>query len=157
VEDVYSHRQLYVGLSRAICANQVKVLLSGAGTGKQGVCQNIVFTEVINDWFKLFQLSRVRKGWGLGGTPRNTSNYCFLRVSFIMIFVFLLYFREVLNDCFLNFLHLYFPFLYIHFPFYYFIMQQGLQFTLHLQSNHFRLSGDEACGIHGYALVKPYM
>jgi len=54
--------------------------------------------------------------------------------------------------CFLNFLHLYFFFLYIHFPFYCFIMRQGLQFKF-LQSNHFRLSGDEACGTHGYLLV----
>jgi hypothetical protein len=39
---------------------------------------------------------------GVGGAPRNTgSSYCFLCALLIMTFasVFLLYFREVLNDC----------------------------------------------------------
>jgi hypothetical protein len=49
VEEVFSHGQLYVGLYRAICANQVKVLVSDTITGKHGVCQNIVFTEVFDD------------------------------------------------------------------------------------------------------------
>jgi len=49
VEEVSSHKQLYVELSRAICANQVKVVLSDTITGKDGTCQNIVFTEVFDD------------------------------------------------------------------------------------------------------------
>jgi len=44
-----------------------------------------------------FKFCICEKVGGLGGTPRNTSSYCFLNL-FIMIFVFLLYFREVLND-----------------------------------------------------------
>jgi hypothetical protein len=49
-----------------------------------------------------FSQPQPRKGWGSGGTPRNTgSSYCFLCALLIMIFasVFLLYFWEVLNDC----------------------------------------------------------
>jgi hypothetical protein len=38
VEEVFSHEQLYVELYRAICANQVKVLVSDTITGKHGVC-----------------------------------------------------------------------------------------------------------------------
>jgi hypothetical protein len=53
------------------------------------------------------------------------------------------------NSAFSYTFHYYFPF---QFPFYYFI-QQGLQFKLSLQFCHFRLSGDEACGTHEYALV----
>jgi len=49
VEEVFSHGQLYVGLSRAMCANQVKVLLSDTITGKHGVCRNFVFAEVFDD------------------------------------------------------------------------------------------------------------
>jgi hypothetical protein len=55
-----------------------------------------ISVEVFDDWFKLFQVPHVRKGWGSGGTPRNTSSYCFLFASFI--FVFKLYFLEVLKD-----------------------------------------------------------
>jgi hypothetical protein len=44
--------------------------------------------------------------------------------------------------------------LYFHFPIsiYYFI-QQGLQFKLSLQFYHLRISGDEACVTHEYALL----
>jgi hypothetical protein len=51
VEDseVFSHGQLYVGLSWAIVADQVKVLLLDTVTGKGGVCQNVVYTEVFED------------------------------------------------------------------------------------------------------------
>jgi len=76
VEEVFSHRQLYVGLSRAIYANQVKVLLLDTITGKHGVCQNIVFTEEI-----------------------PLLSYCFLCVLFIMIFVFLFYFCVKFRVC----------------------------------------------------------
>jgi hypothetical protein len=61
VEEVFIHRQLYVWLSRAICANQVKVLLSDTVTGKVGECQNIVFTELFDDWFQLFQFRMCEK------------------------------------------------------------------------------------------------
>jgi hypothetical protein len=88
---------------------------------------------------------QVEKVGGLGGTPRNTgSSYCFLCALLIMIFasVFLLYFREVLNDC------VFLIFFLSLFIFHFIILLCNRDYNL--QSNHFRLSGDEACGTQEY-------
>jgi hypothetical protein len=45
-EEVFSHGQLYVALSRATSGDRVKVLLPETESGRKGLCQNVVYDEV---------------------------------------------------------------------------------------------------------------
>jgi hypothetical protein len=47
-EEVFSHGQLYVALSRSTSGNRVKVLTPETTAGYDGLCRNIVFTEVFD-------------------------------------------------------------------------------------------------------------
>ena len=45
-DEVFSHGQLYVAMSRATSATRMKVLLPTSMSGTEGMCKNIVFSEV---------------------------------------------------------------------------------------------------------------
>jgi hypothetical protein len=73
VEEVFSHGQSYVGLYRAISANQVRVLVSDTITGKHSVCQNIVLQRYLMIDLTYVKFRVCEKVEGLGETPRNIS------------------------------------------------------------------------------------
>jgi hypothetical protein len=97
VEDseVFSHGQLYVGLSWATVADQVKVLLPDTVTGKGSVFQNVMYTEMSKiDW--VISSSACAKRSGVWREPTVTifiiiflDLYLF---SFIFIFRFVILF-----------------------------------------------------------------
>jgi ATP-dependent exoDNAse (exonuclease V) alpha subunit len=45
-EEVFSHGQLYVALSRAASGDRVSVLLPETESGRNGICRNEVYREV---------------------------------------------------------------------------------------------------------------
>jgi ATP-dependent exoDNAse (exonuclease V) alpha subunit len=45
-EEVFSHGQLYVALSRATSGDRVTVLASDTATGCAALCKNVVFKEI---------------------------------------------------------------------------------------------------------------
>jgi hypothetical protein len=92
---------------------------------------------------------------GLRGTPRNTgSSYCLLCALFIMIFasVFLLYFREVLNDC-VFLISSFYIFSFFIFIFHFIILLCNRDYNSSNICITLQTSGDEACGTHEYSLV----
>jgi ATP-dependent exoDNAse (exonuclease V) alpha subunit len=48
-EEVFSHGQLYVALSRATSGDRVSVLLPETTSGRDGHCLNVVYSEVFED------------------------------------------------------------------------------------------------------------
>ena len=48
-EEVFTHGQLYVALSRATSAANVKVLLPDNETGVRNLCRNVVYREILED------------------------------------------------------------------------------------------------------------
>jgi ATP-dependent exoDNAse (exonuclease V) alpha subunit len=47
-EEVFSHGQLYVALSRATSGDRVSVLLPETNGGRDGLCRNEVYSEILD-------------------------------------------------------------------------------------------------------------
>jgi hypothetical protein len=47
-EEVFSHGQLYVALSRATSGDRISVLLPNTESGRKGMCRNEVYREVFD-------------------------------------------------------------------------------------------------------------